>query len=82
MIVTEEQAKIKWCPQGNEKMKGILLHVGAMASGKQSLIDGVDKAIENDESNDNCIASDCMMWQKMKHGQGEKTVKGFCGLIK
>lgn len=80
MIVTEEEAKTKWCPQSNEKMKGILLHVGAMASGKQSLIDGVDIAISKDSSNDNCIASYCMMWEFKTINKTE--TKGFCGLTK
>ena len=73
--MTEEEAKIKWCPMARVPV----LIAGAISScNRENETSGMIK----------CVASDCMMWreistQKMKADGAIITEEdGYCGLAK
>ena len=78
MIVTEEQARRKWCPQAMSYAS----HLGGHAA--------VNRRHDTGEpwQDCNCIASDCMMWRWAEQGHdagdmpgtGVHPSTGYCGL--
>ena len=66
-MYTEEEAKKKWCPYRGQSYQ--LAHIGSSLythllereSDKIQILEEILK--ENETSNDDCIASDCMMIQ-------------------
>lgn len=65
MIVTEEEAKTKWCP---EVRTGL---TAGMA---------VNHHISGDVHDETrCIASGCMMWRWLHHPGDSEKPAGFCG---
>ena len=65
MVVTEEEAREKWCPQVRNWVSG----------GWQTGINRNGSDIDYERFK--CIASDCMMWRKADHGF---ETSGYCGL--
>lgn len=68
MILTEEEAKTKWCP-----MARIL--VGDMSITAINR-DGEDRVL----SNARCIASECMLWERVLARDDKRPGIGRCGL--
>jgi hypothetical protein len=68
MIVTEEQAKLMWCPDSSVAM------VAGMAANRTAAMGTGGYADITNETR--CIASDCMAWRE-SHGEGP--ARGYCG---
>lgn len=79
MLVTEEEAKKKWCPFS----RAVRSSQGAMA--------GVNRDGPRADPRAVCLASECMAWRRFPQGEnysenlstGERTYLepvGFCGL--
>ena len=56
MLLTEKQAREKWCPQVREPYV-----VSAGVDGHS--ITGVNKGTDKEQGMSTCIASDCVMWR-------------------
>jgi hypothetical protein len=66
MIVTEEQAKSKWCPMARER-RNPLINTAINRS-----LEGYGESL--------CIASGCMMWVWDTDWDTDEESKGHCGL--
>lgn len=65
MLLTEEEAKTKWCPEVK-----ILLSPPQYEGGPHYIMTN-----RYNDSSYNCIASECMMWKKSLMEEN----KGYCG---
>jgi hypothetical protein len=63
-VVTEEEAKGKWCP-----------HVRIMMGGAANSV-----AVNRGSSVVRCIGSECMAWRWVKGSEKASVGRGYCGL--
>lgn len=86
-MITEEEAKLKWCPHART------LAIFRDADGKRETAGCFNRAHTDDmASHSRCVASQCMMWRwsepTMKAHDSDQRVtydgraaaKGYCGL--
>ena len=73
MLLTEEQAREKWCPEARCAIKGDEDAIFAYG------INRWPKAHER-LTGTCCIASDCMMWRWEGGIYPDEDKRGFCGL--
>jgi hypothetical protein len=69
MLVTEEEAKKKWCPM-------VSFHVGF----KSNVFDNKPGGSPAHNGSCFCIASDCMKWRWRESIWAGKETLGYCGL--
>lgn len=88
MLLTEEEAKTKWCPHARVTSTD---YTGKQMPGHNRVIDASDDGqgwdIRDDFTN-KCIASECMAWRQWPSSQSITsssvgtivTTTGYCGL--
>ncbi len=67
MLMTEEEAKDKWCPMVRVDNKGVSVNDGVFVRNDGEVLGRVNT----------CIASKCAVWRNADHPLG---LHGYCGL--
>lgn len=80
MLLTEEQAREKWCPEARTAFQ---YREGGGGDHRDAMV--VANRAENDAPISNCIASSCMWWRWSDEPQqvlarDDKHRRGYCGL--
>jgi len=78
MILTEKEAKTKWCPMART---GLLAGAGAVAVNRHITDDEGYKGEVYHETR--CMGSDCAMWVWFSRNVGDQDAdrQGHCGLV-
>ena len=71
-MMTEDQAKTKWCPHVRYHNNGEVASVYCNKPGDPDSLVGLEL----------CIASDCMMWVVVMQLDVKAEPRGHCGLVK
>lgn len=74
MMLTETQAREKWCPAAR------MTQVGAGVGGVNRVVDREDRSSKPHYQNGcMCVASDCMWW-RWGDLKTQSTIEGYCGM--